>query len=100
MTVPTGNVQVYVDNVLARTAALDGTGKVTFDSGAVPPGQHSMYAVYQGGNYAPMTSAPKVVTVDSGATPLPPAGIDLELSAGEVTYPNPFTVTVKVTGLG
>jgi len=99
MTIPTGNVKVYVDGVLQREAALDGTGRVIFDSGAVPVGQHTITAVYEGGNFAPIASAPKVVTVDSGAAVLPAAGIELQINTSEVTYPDAFAVTVKVVGL-
>jgi Bacterial Ig-like domain (group 3)/NHL repeat len=68
---PTGSVALLGANTLF-TAPLSETGDAVFTTPSLTQGLHTLTAFFSGStNFAPSTSAPKLVTVVSGATPNP-----------------------------
>jgi hypothetical protein len=95
---PTGQLQFYVDGQVASTLTLAGTSctqPVYFQTAALTPGQHSVYAVYSGDTYYQgQTSGTVSHTVNADGTSVTLATSSNTVNVGQSTT---FTATVSPT---
>jgi autotransporter-associated beta strand protein len=95
--VPTGSVTLTVDGGSAQTATLDNTGHATLATAAVPAGQHTITATYNGDSNFGTVSTSITQTVNKANTTLSLASSANPATVGQAVI---FTATLGVVAPG